>query len=99
MSAMAEKVARAICAATTKADPDEIVYICDIGDHQECDARYRAYIPEARAAIEAMREPDAKMLNAACAAMSPGKRPTPKRVSVKAKHGIRYRAMIDEALK
>ena len=39
------------------------------------------------------------MLRAAAAAMSPNKRPTSKRVSVKAKHGIRYRAMFDAYLK
>jgi hypothetical protein len=53
----------------------------------------------ARAAITAMRTPTPKMLKAAKAAMSPGKRPTQNRVGCKAKHGIRYRAMIDAALK
>jgi hypothetical protein len=52
----------------------------------------------ARAAIAAMRAPNNKMLNAAAAAMSPDKRPTQRRVSVKAKHAIRYRAMIEAAL-
>lgn len=52
----------------------------------------------ARAAIAAMREPTKKMLDAAGASMSPAKRPTQARVSVRAKHGIRYRAMIDAAL-
>lgn len=52
----------------------------------------------ARAAIEAMAAPTSKMCKAACAAMSPGKRPTPNRVSHKAKHAIRYRAMIQAAL-
>jgi len=52
----------------------------------------------ALAAIKAMRIPDRKMLDAASRAMSPGRRPTEKRVSVRAKHGIRYRAMIDAAL-
>lgn len=72
---------------------------------QEVDSRqhdepfvFSWYEAAARAAIEAMRIPDAKMLKAACAAMSPGKRPTPKRVTERAKHGIRYRAMIDAAL-
>lgn len=45
------------------------------------------------------RKPTKKMLRAACAAMSPGKRPTKDRVSSKAKHGIRYRAMVDAYLK
>lgn len=50
------------------------------------------------AAIEAMRAPNSKMCRAAGAAMSPDKRPTQKRVSHKAKHAIRYRAMIAAAL-
>lgn len=54
---------------------------------------------EARAVLGYLREPTTAMLNAACAAMSPGKRPTPQRVSAKSKHGIRYRAMIDAALR
>lgn len=53
----------------------------------------------ARDAIMAMRDPTGPMLKAACASMSPGKRPTPDRVPVKEKHRIRYAAMIDEALK
>lgn len=65
--------------------------------------RYRIVLTEVEplgeVAIKAMRHPTPKMLKAACAAMSPEKRPTPKTVSVRAKHGIRYRAMIDEALK
>ena len=40
-------------------------------------------------------EPTRPMLKAACSAMSPGKRPTPDYVSVKEKHKIRYRAMIE----
>ena len=50
------------------------------------------------AVIAAMRNPTKKMSGAASKAMSPAKRPTPERVSVNAKHAIRYRAMIDEAL-
>jgi hypothetical protein len=61
-------------------------------EHNRC-------VATARAVIAAMREPTKAMRNAAAAAMSPGKRPTEKRVSDKAKHAIRYRAMIDEALK
>jgi len=57
-----------------------------------------AFLEAANAAIKAMRIPDRKMLDAASRAMSPGRRPTEKRVSVRAKHGIRYRAMIDAAL-
>ena len=40
------------------------------------------------------KEPTGAMLRAACAAMSPGKRPTQDWVPVKEKHKIRYRAMI-----
>lgn len=64
--------------------------ICDLSGNYEA---------LAKAAIEAMRVPDSAMLNAASKAMSPDRRPTPKRVSVKMKHRIRYRAMIDAALK
>lgn len=51
-----------------------------------------------RAAIVAMRIPNTKMLNAAAKSMSPDLRPTPARVSNKAKHAIRYRAMLDVVL-
>lgn len=54
---------------------------------------------QARAAIVAMRDPTTKMIHAAAAAMSPGKRPTQERVSCSQKHAIRYNSMIDEALK
>lgn len=37
------------------------------------------------------------MIKAACASMSPGKRPTPDWVPVTKKHQIRYRAMIEAA--
>ena len=56
-------------------------------------------LEDAKIALEAMRTPTPKMLRAACAAMSRSKRPTQNHVGCKAKHGIRYRAMIDEALK
>lgn len=52
----------------------------------------------AKAAIKAMRRPNAKMLAAAGKALSPGRRPTDEWISVNAKHGLRYRAMIDAAL-
>ncbi len=57
----------------------------------------------ALAAIEAMgavvvpREPTPEMLQAASAAMSPGKRPTLRFVSNSAKHRIRYQAMLAAA--
>lgn len=46
----------------------------------------------------AIRNPTKRMRRAACSAMSPGKRPTDERVSNGAKHAIRWRAMIDEAV-
>lgn len=53
---------------------------------------------DAIAFIRMMRDPTNSMLNEAAGAMSPGKRPTPDRVSCKEKHRIRYQAMIDCAL-
>lgn len=68
--------------------------ICaQIGDVDWHDSIYLA-----KASIEAMREPDNAMLHAAAKAMSPGRRPTPDRVSCKQKHTIRYQAMIVAAL-
>lgn len=43
-------------------------------------------------------EPDKKMLYACAGAMSPAKRSTPEKVSVKEKHRIRYRAMRDAVI-
>lgn len=43
------------------------------------------------------RCPDKRMVRAACKAMSPGKRPTPDRVSNARKHAIRWNAMMDAA--
>lgn len=84
MSSMVERVARAISASHY---PDK-----------DADVMWRHMIPDARAAIQAMRVPTPLMFRAAARAMSQGHRPTEKRVGVKAKHGIRYRAMIDAAL-
>lgn len=39
-------------------------------------------------------EPTKNMLKAACASMSPGRRPTPDWVTAREKHRIRYAAMI-----
>jgi hypothetical protein len=39
-------------------------------------------------------EPTNEMLHEAAKALSPGRRPTPERVSVKQKHAIRYAAML-----
>ena len=44
------------------------------------------------------REPTTKMLNAASKALSPSCRPTQEWVSVKKKHRIRYKAMIESTL-
>lgn len=52
----------------------------------------RAILPKGWAIVP--KEPTRAMLSAAAAAMSPGKRPTEKWVSVRTKHAIRYRAMI-----
>lgn len=60
--------------------------------------RRDVFLREARAAIAAMRNPNKPMIHAACKALSPGRRPTPERVSVKEKHRIRFSAMIDAAL-
>lgn len=54
---MIEKVARAIC-ATIEPDFSDVAHI---------DATWDEYIPEARAAIEAMREPTEDMIQAYCA--------------------------------
>lgn len=56
------------------------------------------WMPYALAAVRALREPDNDMLHAMAKAMSPGRRPTPERVSVKQKHKIRYTAAIDVIL-
>lgn len=53
----------------------------------------RKIVPTGYAVVP--HEPTKAMLKAACASMSPSKRPTPDWVPVKQKHQIRYRAMID----
>lgn len=50
------------------------------------DANWHTFCDDAVAAISAMRDPEVKMLNAACKAMSPTNRPTDERVSNKQKH-------------
>lgn len=82
---MVERVARALC-EDARMNPDDAL------------GGWAHWVPEARVAIATMRNPTAKMRRAACGAMSPGKRPTEKRVSDRAKHAIRWRAMIDAAL-
>lgn len=70
------------------------------GPWESLSARSKArWIKRAGFVIQAMREPDQKMLDACKKAMSPGLRPTPAYVSNSRKHKIRWRAMIDEALK
>jgi hypothetical protein len=77
MTQMIERVARAICASGVCIDPDSY----------DVDRYWRRWIPEARAAISAMREPTEAMKRAADR--------LPDVMSV----GDEWRAMIDEALK
>lgn len=90
MSEMVERVARALHDARNNAADYDADYMAEARN---------GYRELARAAIAAMREPDKAMLHAAAKAMSPGRRPAPDYVPVADKHAIRYRAMIDEALK
>jgi hypothetical protein len=53
----------------------------------------RLILPSGYAIVPA--SPTNKMLQAAAKAMSPEKRPTQEWVSVKAKHAIRYKAMVE----
>ena len=62
------------------------------------DANWHTFCDDAVAAISAMRDPEVKMLSAACKAMSPTNRPTDERVSNKQKHRIRFNAMIEAAV-
>jgi len=57
----------------------------------------RAIVPRDHIIIP--KEPTRDMLKAACAAMSPHKRPTSDWVSVKEKHKIRYHAMVKASYK
>lgn len=95
MDDMVERAARALagssCCALADGPPGHI--------KEMAEANIDACRCQARIVIAAIRKPSNAMLKAAGAALSPGKRPTQKHVSVKARHGIRYRAMIDEALK
>ena len=50
-----------------------------------------------RDSVVVPRDPSPAMIRAACRAMSPARRPTEQWVSVREKHTIRYRAMIDAA--
>lgn len=51
-----------------------------------------------RAVLLELRDPSGAMIRSMCRAMSPGRRPTPKRVSVSEKHTIRWQAAIDRIL-
>jgi hypothetical protein len=63
------------------------------------DDERRSFMETAVAAVSAMRLPTTRMLKAAAASMSAGKRPTQRRVSNSAKYAIRCRAMIDAELR
>jgi hypothetical protein len=84
---LVERVAMAI--ALDRAEPWD-----DLSDDER-----RSFTATAVAAITAMRLPTSRMLKAAAASMSAGKRPTQRRVSNSAKYAIRYRAMIDAELR
>ena len=77
-----EECAKIICAAS--------------GDDWQQGKAY--HMGTAQAVLLELRKADRKMMRAMCGAMSPGKRPTPQRVSENAKHGILFRAAIDAAL-
>lgn len=83
-----ERAARALAAHKRGLPPDD----------PEIDRVWASYCGQVRAVIEALRKPSSTMLRAAAAAMSSGKRPTQRRVSVRLKHAIRYRAMIGAIL-
>ena len=101
---MVERVARAMVTAGQERERQRVLdmpYVLDFyaTPWEETPAEFRdEWLANARAAIEAMRDPAPKMLAAACKALSPERRPTDKWISVKAKHGLRYRSMIDAAL-
>ena len=59
---------------------------------------YREHL-KAEGLVVVPRDPTNKMLDAAAKAMSPERRPTQRRISVKRKHAHRYRAMIQAAEK
>lgn len=65
---------------------------------EDCLALRASVVAKAVEILKIIRQPTPKMLRAAGKALSPDRRPTPKRISVKAKHGLRYRAMIDAAI-
>lgn len=97
---MIERVARAIAKKSTNSYAFEEIRETDSPRLKRAiEVDTENAISQARVAIEAMMEPSNKMLHEAAKAMSPGRRPTPDRVSVTEKHKIRYQAMIREALK
>lgn len=91
---MIERVARAIDPLAWESDGPIPTRADTVDWHQ----RRQDSNAKAIAVLEAMLEPSSQMLHAAAKAMSPGRRPTPERVSVQQKHRIRYRAMIMAAL-
>lgn len=101
---MVERVARAMISAGQERERQRLVGVPYVSDFyatpwEEAPIEAREeWLANARAAIEAMRDPTPKMLAAAGKALSPDRRPTDKWISVKAKHGLRYRSMIDAAL-
>lgn len=59
---------------------------------------WKLYVDDVVLMLQLIRTPSPRMLKAAGAALSRGKRPTEKRISVNAKHALRYRSMIDAEL-
>ena len=59
---------------------------------------WKMWIPDARTAIAAMREPTLRMLTAAEKVFSHHPSLKRKKVAAKEKHKLRYQAMIDEVL-
>ena len=90
MSEMVERVARALC-ESNGSDPDALHFQIPDDEYQE--PAWKAYVFEARAAIEAMREPDDEMVEAACQATF-----IPVSLTGEQTHRLGYRAMLDAAL-
>jgi hypothetical protein len=89
MSEMVERAALALCASQAPRAIGVPQAVCG-RPCEEC-------LADARAAIAALREPTPRMINAAAGALTPSYR-FPRSLSVKQKHSIRWRAMIDAAL-
>lgn len=97
MSEMLEKVARAICIAAGE-NPDEDWRQAPGGPFAEVhlkpgqEARWRLYLPQARAAVEALREPSEGMVEA-------GWGVAPVYDDPATSPGVYFTAMIDHVLK